>query len=358
MNHSPIRLICLLGASLAAVVSLAAGESEPAAKAGEVLAEFVSGGQIWSSPVHHAGQVFIGSDDGALWALDADTLKPQWKLNTGGRVRSTPVVAADTVYFASDDGYLRAVTLEGEEQWRFDLGSRSFARILPHTQPPFAYDYMASSPVVHDGGVFIGSADGNLYAVDATSGRQRWRFKTDAPIRSTPVVDAGVVFVASWDHHVYAVSADSGKKIWSFDTGGIVQATPVLGDGKLYIGSRNPKVFALDRTDGKKLWEYVHEDGSWVESSGVFEDGTLYMGSSDALQLFAFDAATGKLRWSYRTGGWSWATPSVSGDVVHIGAISAHPYYFEGVTLEQGLHTVDRESGKLLWSVPARRIRS
>ncbi len=356
MNPSTLRFLIPLGALLAVVGSGAAEEGESMPEAGEVLAEHVTGGQVWSSPVHHRGLVFIGSDDGALWALDAGSLEPRWKIHTGGRVRSTPAVADDTVFFSSDDGYLRAVALSGEEKWRFDLSGRSVVRILPHTLPPFAYDYTSSSPAVDDGVVYVGSTDGYLYAVAAASGRQRWRFKTEAAIRSTPVVDGGSVFFAGWDHHVYALTASEGKEVWRFDTGGIVQASPALGDGRLYVGSRNPKVFALDRRDGSKIWEHVHEDGSWVESTGVYDDGIVYMGSSDALALLAFDAATGKVRWTYRTGGWSWATPAVSADAVYIGAISAHPYYFEGVTLERGLHAVDRRTGARLWSLPTQAL--
>ncbi len=356
MIHPTIRFLSLLGVLLGAVGSAATEEQKPTPNVGEVLAEHVTGGQVWSSPVHHQGLVFVGSDDGALWALDAETLKPRWKIHTGGRVRSTPAVAGDTLFFSSDDGTLRAVALSGVEKWRFDLGDGSFARVLPHTQPPYAYDYLSSSPVVHDGVVYAGSAGGHLYAVEAASGRQRWRFDTEAPIRSTPVVDGGTVYFGGWDHHVYALTAGEGKEVWRFDTGGVVQASPALGGGRVYIGSRNPKVFALDRKDGSKIWEHLHEDGSWVESTGVYDDGNVYVGSSDALVLQAFDAATGKVRWSYRTGGWSWATPVVAGDTVYIGAISAYPYYFEGVTLERGLHAVDRRTGARLWTFPTRAL--
>ncbi len=47
---------------------------------GQILAEHVTGGQVWSSPAHHGSTVFIGSDDGALSALDAATLGPRWKV--------------------------------------------------------------------------------------------------------------------------------------------------------------------------------------------------------------------------------------------------------------------------------------
>jgi len=341
---------------VAASVAVSAEEpaaAEKAEKPGRIVAEFKTGGQVWSSPVHHEGAIYIGSDDNSLWALDLETMKPKWKADTGGRVRSTPAVKDDAVYFVSDDGLLRRVSAsDGSESWRFDLGSAGIGRVLPSLYPPYSYDYLSSSPTLHNGTVIVGSANGNLYAIDAETGKEEWRFKTEGRIRSTPRVHKNRIYFGSWDHHVYALDATNGKQIWRFDTGGVVQATPAIGDGRVYIGSRNPKVFALDEATGKKVWEYVHEDGSWVESSGIHTDGVLYIGSSDALKLFALDGATGKIKWEYRTGGWSWCTPSISGDTIYIGAISASPYYFEGVTLERGLHAVDLKTGKARWVVP------
>ena len=326
---------------------------EKAVKPGTIVADFKTGGQVWSSPAHHEGSIYIGSDDNSLWALNLETLKPRWKVDTGGRVRSKPAIDNDTVYFVSDDGFLRKVSAaDASEAWRFDLGSAGVERVFPSLHPPYSYDYLSSSPTLHNGMVLVGSANGTLYAIDAKTGSEKWRFDTAGRIRSTPRVHQNRVFFGSWDHHVYALDATNGKQIWRFDTGGIVQATPAFGDGRVYIGSRNPKVFALDEATGEHVWEYVHEDGSWVESSGIYADGILYVGSSDALKLFALDGATGEVTWEYRTGGWSWCTPTISGETIYIGSISASPYYFEGVTLERGLHAVDLKTGKGRWVVP------
>jgi outer membrane protein assembly factor BamB len=320
---------------------------------GQVLGSYMTGGQIWSSPAHDGGTVYIGSDDGSLWALDFETLAPKWKVDTGGRVRSIPAVVDGSVYFVSDDGFLYSVaTSDGSRSWRFDLQSAGIERVMPLMYPPYAYDYLSSSPTVHEGTVFVGSANGTLYAVEAATGQKKWHFKTGDRIRSTPKIHQKRVYVGSWDHHLYALDVENGKQIWRFNTGGIVQASPAFGDGRVYIGSRTPKVFALDAAPGEPVWEFEHTDGSWVESSGIYLDGVLYMGSSDALTLFAFDGATGDVTWKYRTGGWSWCTPSISGETIYVGAISAYPYSFDGVTLERGLHAVELKTGKPRWVVP------
>jgi glucose dehydrogenase len=352
-------VFCLaLAVSVPAVSSVASDEKTTAQakqgnKPGQVLASFMTGGQIWSSPVHESGTIYVGSDDGSLWALDLATLQPKWKVDTGGRIRSTPAVSDGYVYFASDDGFLyRVDAADGNRSWRFNLQSVGIERVFPSLYPPYSYDYLSSSPTLHEGTVFIGSANGTLYAVDAVSGREKWHFNTGGRIRSTPKVHQKRVYFGSWDQHLYALDIETGNQVWRFDTGGVVQATPAFGDGRVFIGSRNPRVFALDAKSGKPVWEFEHTDGSWVESSGIYKDGVLYIGSSDALHLFAFDGATGAVRWKYRTGGWSWCTPSITGETIYIGSISAYPYYFEGVTLQRGLHAVDLNTGKARWVEP------
>src|SRR5215213_4361049 len=54
-----------------------------------------------------------------------------------------------------------------------------------------------SSPVVSGDMVFVGSTDGQLYAIDKTNGTQRWKFATQGPIASSPAVSGGLVYISS-----------------------------------------------------------------------------------------------------------------------------------------------------------------
>src|SRR5712671_6699947 len=62
-------------------------------------------------------------------------------------------------------------------KWKFNTGGRVY-----------------SSPAVADGAVFVGSSDGNLYAVDAAAGTLKWKFTTRGRVVSSPAVEAGVVY--------------------------------------------------------------------------------------------------------------------------------------------------------------------
>src|SRR6476659_3716762 len=68
-------------------------------------------------------------------------------------------------------------------------------------------DRVVSSPVWSNGVIYFGSDDHNLYAVDASTGRQNWKFSTLGPVPSTPAVAGGVVYFASYDGKLYALDA-------------------------------------------------------------------------------------------------------------------------------------------------------
>jgi hypothetical protein len=64
-----------------------------------------------------------------------------------------------------------------------------------------------SSPAVADGKVYIGSSDGNLYCLNASTGSKIWSYKTGYVVRSSPSVACGTVYVGSFDNKVYAFAA-------------------------------------------------------------------------------------------------------------------------------------------------------
>src|SRR5262249_55736832 len=77
-------------------------------------------------------------------------------------------------------------------------------------------DEVRSSASMAGGAVYVGSYDGNLYAVDETDGSVRWRFRAQRGIVSRPMPIAEMVVFGSEDRNVYAVSRQTGRAIWSF----------------------------------------------------------------------------------------------------------------------------------------------
>jgi len=90
----------------------------------------------------------------------------KWKFKTGGEVVSSPAVVGGVVYVGSNDGRLYAIDeATGSLKWKLATGAR-----------------VSSSPAVADGVVFFGSYDGNFYALDAATGKVMWKFKNGASV--------------------------------------------------------------------------------------------------------------------------------------------------------------------------------
>src|SRR6476660_8559368 len=94
--------------------------------------------------------------------------------------------------------------------------------------------------------VYVGSDDGNLYALDASTGRERWRYRTGNGIRSSPTVADGIVYVGSRDFALHAVDIVNGKQRWKFETQGpIDDSSPLVVDHKIYVGSLDHNLYSF-----------------------------------------------------------------------------------------------------------------
>ena len=313
---------------------------------------FPTGGRIVSSPVAQDGVIFFGSDDGNVYAVDARSGRQVWKRGTNGPVPATPAVVNGVLYVGSYDGKLYALyTRTGAPKWKFMTGGeRQFeAKGLNGWQPknqtiPDPFDIYLSSPVVVNATVYFGSGDGNVYAVDATSGELRWKFATGDVVHASPAFADGVVYVGSWDSYFYAIDAASGKEKWRFHGGEDplihnqvgFQSSPAVVDGTVYTGCRDSNLYAIDAATGKEKWHF-NNNGSWVITAPAVTQGKVFFATSDSALYHVLDAATGKAVLQQEDKAYMFSSPAIAGDVVLIGVTNG--------TLEAR----DISSGKLLW---------
>jgi len=237
-----------------------------------------------------------------------------WKFKTGAAVPSSPAVSGGVVYVGSADGHLYAVdSTTGQGRWKFKTGK---GLDLPRTSTlEWAFEALpgvVSSPAVADGVVYFGSADGHLYAVDSSTGRERWKFKTGKAIYSSPAIADGVVYFGSADGHLYAVDSSTGRERWKFKTGKAVFTSPAVSGGVVYVGSVDSHLYAVDVTTGRQRWKF---DATYpVVSSPAVSGGIVYVGRN---YFYAMDATSGHRRWKGETGGVVFASPAISNGVVY-----------------------------------------
>jgi outer membrane protein assembly factor BamB len=268
------------------------------AKAGKFLWKYPTDGGIASTPCVVDDRVLFGSQDRVLYCINAQTGRIQWTCPTGGRIFSSPRVQYHHVFFGADDGFLYAANFQtGRVAWK--------------TQAEAA---IRSSAAVGDEQIFFGSSDGHIYSLDIR-GVLKWRFRTKRAIVSSPALHNGVVYIGSDDWNVYALDAQTGWVVWRYRTGKPVWSSPAISDNTLYVGSADGNVYALDVKTGREIWKYATE--GQVTSSPAVRDGAVYIGSVDQ-HVYSLDAKTGSLRWRFSTGGPITSAPAVAEDVLYV----------------------------------------
>jgi outer membrane protein assembly factor BamB len=225
---------------------------------------------------------------------------------------------------------------------------------------------VVSSPLVVGDVVYVGSTDGSLYAVNRADGTQRWKFESKGPISSSPAFHNGTVYVSSLDGLVYAVDAGTGKARWTFSTRGerrftapgihgaiprtermpdpfdVFTSSPAIANGTVFVGSGDQHVYALDAATGALRWTFA--TGDVVHASPAFADGTVFIGSWDR-NLYALDAETGRERWRYTTGNDTVIYNQIG--IASSAAIANGTVFVGG--RDGRFHAVDQRTGAVRW---------
>jgi len=233
------------------------------------------------------GTLFVGSSKGKLSALNADSGAVKWEFVTGKEIWATPIVSDGIVYFGSLDHKLYAVDIE--------TGNLT----LTWDKPFQTGGGIASTALVVDGVVYVGSFDSKFYAVNAGNGTIKWVFDGAGNwFWSKAVYDNGIIYVGSLDQNVYAIDSGNGTLAWPkpFQASGSLKSTPVIVDGVLVVASEDGKVYGIDLKTGEEKWQSKDVEAK-VFAPLVASNGKVYINAQNN-RLYVIDGATGRLNWS------------------------------------------------------------
>lgn len=155
--------------------------------------------------------------------------------------------------------------------------------------------------ITYGGKVFVPTGVGNVYAFDATTGEQKWKFNTNSPIMASVAADSGLVFAATLTGEVYGIDTDNGSQRWktrlAWRKG--FTAPPIIAEGKVFIGGQDGNFYALDQGSGTLLWKTPIDSpilmaAAWNNPAGV---GRVYFGASD-MRVYALNSSNGSSAWT------------------------------------------------------------
>jgi len=220
------------------------------------------------------------------------------------------------------------------------------------------FDESGSSPVIADGVLYVGSADGGVYALDPNTGEAKWRFQTGESL--SPATSGGQVATVPRGTSVAdqmiggmnAAEEQSGQGIRRVDM------TPSVENGTVFVGSGDHSFYAIDAATGKKKWSYVAGSGmasnnntGYPVPAALLSNGTAYFVTDHGLH--ALDAVTGRRKWLFET--WN-EIPVFGVKRAPAGLVLGNDIIFltawanlDPNTQKSFLYAVDSESGRAKW---------
>ncbi len=317
-----------------------------------------------SETTEENGTIYVGSDTGDLYAIDAKTGDQIWKNSIAGDIQSAPLVKNGTVYVApfNTDTFYAIDADTGEHVWNYSTDG-----LLSDPAPVFAdgkvyvgyYDnqmhaidevtgerewvYNVSSsdykpaPGVSNGTIYFNDP-GNKYvvAVNTSDGTERWKTSTSGTPGKMVTYWNGMVYTGTDDGTIYELNATSGNVSWSYSSGSEMTSAPAVANGRVYVGLKNNNLTAINSESGDLAWKFTGSS-DWPSQGIIPANGMVYFGSQDG-NFYAVDNDTGNEQWSVNTGAVYSASTYDSGSI----------YVAAGGS--DTLYSLDSDNGDVQWS--------
>lgn len=212
--------------------------------------------------------VLLPAWNGVLYALEAATGKVHWQVDGGQPLRARPAFDGTRLYLAAGDGTLTAMTAAGKILWQRTLADPLLSEpallpngiaVLTRAGLLIAFDPAGAelwrrdlaeacyygAPVFSDGSLFVPTAAGALWKIEATDGAVIWRAATAGPVYGSPLVSGGRVYLGDNGGTLQVLGAESAALLASYQAVDAIQSRPLLWQGRLLFGSRDGSLHAL-----------------------------------------------------------------------------------------------------------------
>ncbi|MGB2740639.1 MAG: outer membrane protein assembly factor BamB [Cognaticolwellia sp.] len=200
-------------------------------------------------------KVFFGSENGVVYALEADDGKLSWQGKVKGEVIAAPALDSGKLVVNTASGVMKAFNASnGQDDWQVeqDVPALSLRGI--------------SAPVMGGGGVIVGSADGSLSVYLLEQGRQGWtvdigeatgstELERVIDVDSSPLVFGENIYTVSSRGNLSAVELRSGRVIWQRQYSSYRQIS--INGNSLFLTDVKGHVYAIDRNNGLELWSQL-----------------------------------------------------------------------------------------------------
>jgi outer membrane protein assembly factor BamB len=322
-----------------------------------------TGGKINGGLAYDGRWLFAVNFSGQLFAIDPATGAVQWRSRGDDVLMSSPIVA-DGLVFVGSGTNRQLYERKGSAAWGRPSGNHWYAFRADTGAEVWEYKTVgeAMPSAAYENGILAFATGDNLaQAVDAATGKVLWTTRVPGvPTMASAMIDRGMVFLAAtrgkpevYDidrSHTLALDLHTGAIRWSAPYGN-GDCTPTIAQGLVFVESANdgPKgpleatgtndVVALDELTGRPRWHFHSAAGYFTAVgsneraiAGTYDGGVLYQSIPAISQLVAFDAGTGRVRWTLRTSAPVKMSPVIYNGSVFFGDTSGVFYRLDSKT--------------------------
>ena len=221
-------------------------------------------------PVAGSDKIFIGSENGKLFALDAKTGELVWQANIKGEVINAPAIDSGIVVVNSASGIMLGLNAEdGTELWKVeqDVPALTLRGI--------------SAPVIASGGVLIGTGKGSVDVYILDKGQQGWSTEIGEATGSTelervidvdtsPVIFGDKIYAVSSRGNLAAIELKSGRILWKRQYSSYRQIS--IYRNTIFLTNIRGHVYAIDRVNGIERWSNLALTNRGVTGPAVIDD--------------------------------------------------------------------------------------
>lgn len=217
---------------------------------------------------------------------------------------------------------------------------------------------LTAPPLVADGRIFTMDAAAVIDCFDLASGKRIWHLESrPKKVRSSNVgggitYDAGTIYAATGLAEALAIDAATGKVRWRAKTGTPVRSLPTVDDGRLYFGTIDEKLFALDASDGKPLWNYqaTQSFNALLGQPAPAVSNRVVVAGFGSGELAAVNAVDGSIVWTDALGGTTGASPLEFASIKAEPVIAGNTVY--AISAGGLMTATDMRTGRRIWERP------
>jgi outer membrane protein assembly factor BamB len=266
-------------------------------------------GRLNPGLVSAGGLLFVATEEGKLAAVEVSSRRVVWEFRAAAPLPAPPAVGADRIYVRDNAQAVYALDLQGTLLWKtvfaeeltagpvelglnvyvgtaaghlFALDAERNGQVVRQFQAGSA---VTAAPAAAADGFLLGTAAGSVPLFDA-SGKVRWTFTAQGGVFVPPLADGPLVFVGDEAGYVYALSRSRGRPAWKRLLNGRPRGGFLVAGRRLLVPTSSGVLYCLNKGNGTVLW-WQETPNRFGHAPVVVEDKVVTAAAAPALVAYS-----------------------------------------------------------------------